>query len=451
MMTSASPFSEDGRQIVHMAMGGFALLLRDLPWWVAAFLAGSALAFNIFVLPRVGGRRLFRPADVARGYPAGILFYPAAVLLLILLFPDRPDISAAAWGILAFGDGAATVAGRKIGGPPIPWNREKTIAGSVAFAIAGGAAGAFLSWWCRPVVIPPPYLWFAFVAPAVAAVAAALVETIPIRLDDNLSVPASAAAVLWGLSLVGEDLIAAAPDAVLPALPSSVGLNVVAAWLGYRARTVSVSGALAGALIGTTIYVCAGWRGWLLLFATFAAATISSRLGLRRKTLLGIAEERGGRRGAGNAIANTGVAAAAALLALLSYAHDTALVAFVAALAAGGSDTVASEVGKAWGRRTMIITRFRSVPAGTSGAISLEGTVAGLAAAALLGALGVALHLAPGPTLPAIVGGAVAGSVAESVMGATLEAPGFVNNDVLNFLNTAIAALCTILLVGAAG
>jgi uncharacterized protein (TIGR00297 family) len=449
-MRAAPPFSEDTRQVVHVATGGFALLLRDLPWWFAAFLAGSALAFNVFVLPRVGGRRLFRPADVARGYPAGILFYPIAVLLLILVFPDRPDIAAAAWGILAFGDGAATIAGRRIGGPPIPWNREKTVAGSVTFAIAGGAAGVCLAWWCRPAVIPPPYLWFAVVAPAAAAVVAAFVETIPIRLDDNLSVPASAAAVLWGFSLVGEDLIAAAPGAILPALPAAVGLNAVAAALGYRARTVSAPGALAGALIGIVIYACTGWRGWLLLFATFAAATISSRLGLRRKALLGIAEERGGRRGAGNAIANTGVAAAAALLALLSYAHEAALLAFVAALAAGGSDTVASEVGKAWGRRTMLITEFRAVPPGTSGAISLEGTVAGVAGAAALGALGVALQLAPGSTLPAIVAGAVAGSIAESVMGATLEAPGFVNNDVLNLLNTAIAVWCALLLGAAA-
>lgn len=450
-MTAAASFSEDRRQILHMGMGAFALLLRDLPWWIAAILAAAALAFNVYVLPRVGGHRVFRPLDVVRGYPAGILLYPVAVLLLILVFPDRPDIAAAAWGIMAFGDGAATLVGRRAAGARIPWNREKTIAGTVAFVVAGGAAGVFLAWWCRPAVIPPPYPWFALVAPPIAGAAAAMVETIPIRLDDNLSVPASAAAVLWGLSLVGEDLLAAAPGAVLPALPLAIIVNVVAAALGYRARTVSVSGALAGALIGTVIYACTGWRGWLLLFATFAVATVSSRLGLRRKALLGIAEERGGRRGAGNAIANTGIAAAAALLALLTYAHEAALVAFVAALAAGGSDTVASEIGKAWGRRTYLITALRSVPPGTAGAISLEGTAAGLAGACALAALGVGLNLAAGWTIPAIIAGAVAGSIAESAMGATLEAPGIVNNDVLNFLNTAIAAFATVLLLGVAG
>ena len=39
-----------------------------------------------------------------------------------------------------------------------PWNRDKSVAGSVALVLAGGAAGAFLCWWCRPAIIPPPYL-----------------------------------------------------------------------------------------------------------------------------------------------------------------------------------------------------------------------------------------------------------------------------------------------------
>jgi uncharacterized protein (TIGR00297 family) len=448
-MSSSSQFSEDGRQLLHMAMGGFAFLLRDLPWWAAAVIAGGAVFFNAFALPRLG-RRLYRPGELSSGRPAGIVFYPIAVLLLILAFPDRPDIAAAAWAIMAVGDGVATLVGRRIRGRRVPWNQEKTVAGSVAFAVGGGAAGALLAWWCRAPLMPPPYVWFSLGAPFGAAIVAALVETIPIRLDDNLSVPASAAAMLWGMSLVSQDLVAALPALVLPSLPAAIVLNAVAAFVGRRARTVSRSGALAGAAIGTIIFACAGWGGWLLLFTTFAAATATSRVGLRRKALLGIAEERGGQRGAANAIANTGVAAAAALLAVLCYAHQTALVAFVAALTAGGSDTIASEIGKAWGRRTYLVTALSAVPPGTSGAVSAEGTMAGLAGAALLAGLGVALGLAPAWTMPAIIGGAAAGSIAESVMGATLEAPGIVNNDVLNFLNTAIAALATLLLTGAA-
>ena len=221
-------------------------------------------------------------------------------------------------------------------------------------------------------------------------------------------------------------------------------VNVVVAGLGWRARTVSPGGAIAGATIGTLVVIGAGWPGWALLVATFIAATAASRVGIDRKTLLGIAEERGGRRGAGNAVANTGIAAIAALLAVLTTSRDAALVAFAAALAAGGSDTVASEIGKAFGRRTFLVPSFVLVAPGTPGAISREGTVAGLAAAVGLAALAVALDLVAAPAVLPIVAGATLGAFAESALGATLEPPGIVNNDVLNFLNTAIAAVAAL-------
>ena len=49
------------------------------------------------------------------------------------------------------------------------------------------------------------------------------------------------------------------------------------------------------------------------------------------------------------------------------------------------------------------------------------------------------------PALPVVIGATI-GSFAESAMGATLEGAGFVNNDVLNFLNTAIAAAAALAL-----
>ena len=164
--------------------------------------------------------------------------------------------------------------------------------------------------------------------------------------------------------------------------------------------------------------------------------------------LLGIAEERGGRRGPENAIANTGLATVAALLAVSTLHRDLALLAFVTALAAGGSDTIASEIGKAWGRRTYLVSTFRRVAPGTSGAMSLEGTLAGVVGAALLGAIGAAVGLIPQAALVAVVAGATVGALAESLLGATLEAPGILNNDMLNFLNTAIAAGAAICVAG---
>lgn len=443
-------FSEDARQFVHIAMGGFALLLRIAPWWQAVILAGGAVAFNLSLLRRFAGDRLHRPSEVTGKLPGGIVFYPISVLLLLLLLPSRPDIVAAAWGIMAAGDGAATLVGRRARGGRIPWNRDKTFAGTAAFVVLGGAAGAFLAWWCRPAVMPPPYAWFSIGVPFGAAMAAAAVETVPIRLDDNLSVPATAALVLWAHSLVSEDLAASAFASASATIATALLLNATVAGAGYAARAVSVSGALCGAVIGTAIFTFAGWQGWLLLLASFAAATMTSRVGLRKKTLLGIAESREGRRGAGNAIANTGIAAAAAILSALTYAQDAALLAFAAALTAGASDTIASEIGKAWGRRTWLIAPLRRVPPGTSGALSIEGTAAGLAGAAALAGLAVTLELIPGRALLPVVAGAMIGSFIESGLGAKLEAPGILNNDALNFINTGVAAYAALLIGGAA-
>jgi uncharacterized protein (TIGR00297 family) len=445
----ATAVSEDARQLVHIASGVCALLLRWLTWFEATMLASLAVAFNLFALHRLGGARLFRPDEHGRyRVKSGIVLYPASIVGLLLLVPERPDIVAGAWGVLAAGDGAATLIGRHAPLLPLPWNREKSLGGMLAFVLFGSAAAAALMWWCREAVIPPVYWWYPFAAAVLGALIAAAVETIPVSFDDNVSVAGSAALVMWVVSLVSEDLLAAAAVRAAAVLPTAAALNALVACIGYFARTVSVSGAIAGAALGTGIFVAAGWKGWTLLLVTFGVASITSRIGWRRKASLGIEESRGGRRGAANAIANTGAAAVAAAMSVLSYGQEWALVAFAAALAAGGSDTVASEIGKAFGGRPFLVTTRRTVPPGTPGAMSAIGTVAGLIAAAALGSLAAALHIVAWNAVLPVVAGATAGALLESILGATLEPPGIVNNDVLNLINTAVAAYVAIKIWG---
>ena len=150
----------------------------DVEWWQAAILAATALAFNWSILPRIGGTRLYRASEVTRGFPLGILLYPLSVLLLILTFRSRLDIVAAAWGILAVGDGMATLVGRAVGGRRVRGTNRRTR--RQCGAVAGG-------WRCRRVsgvVVssgdrPQPSLWFSIGAPFAAALVAAAVESIP--------------------------------------------------------------------------------------------------------------------------------------------------------------------------------------------------------------------------------------------------------------------------------
>jgi uncharacterized protein (TIGR00297 family) len=146
-------------------------------------------------------------------------------------------------------------------------------------------------------------------------------------------------------------------------------------------------------------------------------------------------------------VANTGVAAACALFALVTPHAEIFAIAFAAAFATASADTVSSEIGQLWGRRTFLITTLRPVPPGTEGAVSLEGTLAGLAAAALVAVLGAVLGLfGPGAVLLVTVA-AFVGTTLESLAGATLERRGLLDNEAINFLNTLVGALTAAALV----
>jgi uncharacterized protein (TIGR00297 family) len=426
---------ETRRQLLHLAVGLFALLLRWLTWPQASLLAAGAVAFNLTVLPRIAPQVL-RDTDRRRWWHSGVVLYPLAVLGLILAFRSQLHLAATAWAILAAGDGMATLVGVKVPSARLPWNRHKSVAGLVAFILFGTAAAIGVLWWTAP---SPPNGWM-FATAAIAAIAAGFAETVPMSLDDNLTVPLIAAVVLGTTTAMSAAVLSQHVYALDGSTWALVGLNTVVALLGWTLRTVTIAGAVAGAVIGTLIIVGAGLAGWVVLIATFVAASLTTRVGHARKAKAGIAEERGGRRGPGNAIANTGVAAWAALVAGGSADPSLPHLALVAALVTAGSDTVASEVGKAFGRTTWLITSLQRVSPGTTGAVSLEGTLAGVASAFLLALVGAWMALLPMSAVPLIVAAATLASLIEGVIGATLEARGMLTNDVVNFVNSAIGA-----------
>ena len=437
-----SQHSEHARQLVHIAVGGVAFSLRFLTWGQAAACAAIATLFNALVLPRIAGRTLLRPEETKTPWTSGLVVYPLSVLALVLAFPTGPDLAAAAWGILAFGDGTATLVGRSRAGEwgRWPWNPAKSYAGSVAFWLSGALGAGLLMWWTAPALAAPRPWWMWLLAPPAAAMVAALVESLPIRLDDNVSVPIAAALALWCFTLVDAQRVSEAGALILDRAPAAVAVNLAVAAASWRLRAVSTSGVVAGLVVGLVIWLLGGASAWTLLFAAFALATIASRLGLRRKRLLGIEQEREGRRGAGNALANCGVAAVAAALSAVGHSSGAARLALVTALIAGACDTVASEIGKAWGRRTWSPLTLGPVPAGTIGGMSLEGTVAGVCAATALAAFAAALGLVSIGVVWMIVAGASLAMVIEGVIGAMLEPRGILDNDTLNFLDTLVAA-----------
>ena len=121
-------------------------------------------------------------------------------------------------------------------------------------------------------------------------------------------------------------------------------------------------------------------------------------------------------------------------------------VAYAAAVAAAAADTCSSEIGKAYGRRTFLITNLRPAVPGTEGAVSLEGTMAGVVGSAVVAAFGAGLGLYDGPLALVVALAGLLGSLAESVLGTVAEKRGWLDNDLLNAVNTAIGAALVVMM-----
>ncbi|MBD3868045.1 MAG: DUF92 domain-containing protein [Acidobacteria bacterium] len=449
--------SELLRKLVHVGMGGFALALRWLTPWQAAACALIALLFNLLLLHRITGRSLLRSDEKGKGFSLGIALYPAVVLTLVLVFFRRLELAAAVWGFLAFGDGMATVAGVTVGGPKLPWNGEKSWAGLVSFVLWGTAAAAFLIRWVQQgaaagqndhvgmsfLTVGP---WFLLAGCFAAALAAALAESARTGIDDNILVPLAGGLTLFAATLVDPAVLAASWPTMATALLWGAAINAVLAMGAYAAKGVGVSGAVWGWVLGTLLYGFGGWRSFLMLLVFFVLGTACTKAGYGRKAALGIAQEKGGRRGARNAFANTSAGVLFAFLAVATPYSLAFSLAVVAAFATAASDTVSSEIGQAYGKRHFLVTTFRRVPAGTDGAVSLEGTLAGIGASLVLGAVAAWTGLIPTAGIGLVALAAFVGTTLESYLGAAFEQTKQIDNELVNFTNTLAGGLTALAL-----
>jgi uncharacterized protein (TIGR00297 family) len=310
----------------------------------------------------------------------------------------------------------------------------------IAFIVFGSIAGVILAQWTTTgaTAVAP---WWPIAAPIAAAVAAGFAETVPLKLNDNITVPAIAVLVLAPLAGVEHAQLVAWSPIIVNRLPLAIGVNAVFALLGWLAGTVTI-----------------GWRGRRLrhrrrrvrgdglVRLDHAVRDVSGRgdhdaeSAIARKRRL--ASRKAAAAGAVPATRSPTLdsPAFAALISVGAFRADLARLAMVAALVTAASDTVASEIGKAFGRTTWLVTTLRRVRPGTSGAVSLEGTAAGIVSAAALASAAAWLGLMPSPSIALVVVAATIAALVEGALGATLEDRGLLNNDALNFVNALMGA-----------
>ncbi|MBN1658927.1 MAG: DUF92 domain-containing protein [Anaerolineae bacterium] len=203
--------------------------------------------------------------------------------------------------------------------------------------------------------------------------------------------------------------------------------------LGYRRGALSVTGVVGAILVGTLIFGLGGWIWGLLLVVFFVSSSWLSHYREADKTEATVVFAKGGRRDLGQALANGG---AGAVLAVVFACRPDPLIfaAFLGVMATVNADTWATELGvlsRSWPR---VVMTGEVVPPGTSGAVSRLGIGASIAGALLIGTVAVLLvqlqslvqggDLEPAAvTYPLLaVAGGVAGSLFDSLLGATVQA-----------------------------
>ncbi len=209
-------------------------------------------------------------------------------------------------------------------------------------------------------------------------------------------------------------------------------------------------------LLGVIVWTALGWQAYATTLFYFFAGSAVTKVGMDTKEAYGIAEDRGGIRGPGNvwgsaltgALCGIGIIVISALVpTAIAIWQPLLALGFVAAFSTKLSDTTATEIGKAYGQRTFLITTLKPVPRGTEGAISLEGTLAGVIGSVALASVAWLCGLITPYGIGICMVAAFVATTAESLIGATLEGQlSWLTHDWVNIINTTIGAVVAIVI-----
>lgn len=310
----------------------------------------------------------------------------------------------------------------------------------VAFVVVGTIAatlGQFLIGFQlgHPIAITTPLF-----LGTVGSIAAAILRQLLYERDDPI-VLLSVGLLLWGASVL---------DAPIEVSSLLVAV-VVTAFLGYVSYalgTASIAGALTGVLLGLVTIVYGGFGWFVVLISFYGIGALASKYRYDEKAARGVAEDNLGARGTGNVLGNSAVALAAvlgfAVADQVTIPEIVFVLAFAGALSTALADTLSSEIGGLFDT-PRLITTLEPVAPGTDGAVTWQGTIAGAVGAAIVGGLTTLLLPATSPIVAgiAVAVGGVAGTIADSVFGATIEGDRL-GNQTVNFLATLVGAIVAV-------
>lgn len=403
------------RKFIHMATG---VAVLPAPWlftsWVPIFIITTFFALaNWWAIQR---GKLKSIHQVSRA-SLGTFYYPLSYALLLLLFWERNAmILSIAFALMAFGDAMAGIIAGKVQQRkilPLPWDK-KSLQGSAAMFLASALiVGAGLALFHRSHDLS--FGIGILISLAIGLIATAA-EALSYRGSDNLTVPLLAALGLYVVLrpetqqqfFLGEAL--------------ALGVTLTA----FLVKSLDLSGALMGFLLGTIVFGIGGWTFTIPMLLFFIGSSLLSKLPQKDAKLAQDMIAKGGRRDAVQVLAN-GLLPMLMVIASLFIKNETAFLLYLGGLAAATADTWATEIGLRFGKQPRSILTGKLVAPGTSGGITLAGVLGAILGAALVALAGylsyrffedVEIRWLP------FISVAIAGIIAQfidSLLGATLQ------------------------------
>ncbi|MGB3906945.1 MAG: TIGR00297 family protein [Methanomethylovorans sp.] len=296
--------------------------------------------------------------------------------------------------------------------------------------LLAGIISAFLlgAWIIHWEGINVTYDMIFFIA-VIGSVTGALFESIPSRVDDNISVVFGSGMVMWLFASFGYTV---PPAHMFFALLFSLLLG----YLAYRARIADISALLGASLIGVLIIVFADIFCFLLLLTFFILGGVFTKYKYAYKASIGIAEKKGGVRSYENVFSNS----MAALVLAIAYGmypqySEFIMYSYLGTVATATGDTLASEIGTTSKERPRMITNLKPARPGRDGAVTILGELACIFGSLVIAVLAILFGKVENAYLGLLITGlgGFIGTNIDSLLGATLQNRGILSNSGVNF------------------
>lgn len=459
---------EISRKILHftvISLSAYSVIIFN-DFFLLKIAAGTAIVFTFTAVKL----NWLKTVDNNDRKPWGIFFFPVCFLLLLLIFGKSGE-----WIIfivllqLAVADAAASITG--IFFPYKSYqiiNSTKTVSGSAAYFIS--SILVFFVYYAiyteyqpvhsgNPGEIPFTLLNFMLIIGLPAIIITTITEAVTPGALDNLSVPVFGAVIMYSANLNSVDLLLITLIALL------VG------WISYKVKFLTLSGAVTTLLLTFFVLLIGKIQYAVPIFTFFVLSSLLSKIRKKANPEVEKYFDKTGTRDYGQVLANGGMPWIILFLSVF-IRHELIYLIYAVSLAAVCADTWATEIGTMKPSRTYNILTFNLVKQGESGGVSILGTLG-----ALLGSVVIAISTLVYPhyeivyAILIIITGGLFGSFFDSFLGAKYQnrykcsicgiitersfhcsEPAehfsgykFLNNDLVNFLSAAAAAIFAII------